>query len=289
MQDQEGIDYGYIPDWVVERFNWPSYWSIDSSSKLVILNPDQSPYAIEHSGDIVTIRSRCIAETCQSSRVAGLFAVLKGWRNELYAIYGPDKKLAFTMERSASPLFGIVTYGVHMTGYVNTKEGLKIWVPRRAKNKQTYPGMMDNTVAGGIAAGEEPFECMVREAAEEASLPESLVRPNLIAVGTVSYFTIRGANAGGETGLLQPECQYCYDLEIPEDVICRPADGEAEDFRLLSVAEVQECMKNGDFKANCALVLLDFFVRKGILTTENERDYAEIVTRLHRRLEFPMP
>lgn len=35
------------------------------------------------------------------------------------------------------------------------------------------------------------------------------------------------------------------------------------------------------------LVLLSFFVRRGILTPENEPDYIEIVSRLHRRLEFP--
>jgi 8-oxo-dGTP pyrophosphatase MutT (NUDIX family) len=63
-----------------------------------------------------------------------------------------------------------------MTAYVRAKEGVKFWVPRRARNKQTYGGMLDNTVAGGISTGEVPFECLVREASEEASLPEDLVR-----------------------------------------------------------------------------------------------------------------
>lgn len=34
-------------------------------------------------------------------------------------------------------------------------------------------------------------------------------------------------------------------------------------------------------------VLIDFFIRHGILTPENEPDYIEIVARLHRRFEFP--
>ena len=49
-------------------------------------------------------------------------------------------------------LLGVVTYGVHMTGFVRDERstyGMKIWVPRRAKSKQTYGGMLDNTVAGG--------------------------------------------------------------------------------------------------------------------------------------------
>ncbi len=84
--------------------------------------------------------------------------------------------------------------------------GMKIWVPRRATGKQTYPGMLDNTVAGGISSGEDKFESLVREAEEEASLPEDLVRTTAKAFAMVTYFYMRGANAGGETGLLQPEC-----------------------------------------------------------------------------------
>ncbi len=39
--------------------------------------------------------------------------------------------------------------------------------------------MLDNTVAGGITAGEAPFESMVRECQEEAGLPEAFVRSQL--------------------------------------------------------------------------------------------------------------
>lgn len=87
--------------------------------------------------------------------------------------------------------------------------------------------------------------------------------------------------------MCQPECQLVYDLEVSESVIPKPGDNEAEDFRLLTVAEVQKAMADGEFKPNCTLVLLDFFVRHGILTVENEPDYIEIVSRIHRRLEFP--
>lgn len=45
-------------------------------------------------------------------------------------------------------------------------------------------------------------------------------------------------------------------------------------------------MAEGQFKPNCAMVLLDFFVRHAILTPDNEADYAEIVSRLHRKLPF---
>lgn len=224
-----------------------------------------------------------------NARDEGKFRVLRGWRNELYPVYGPDGELLLDIERAASPLFGVVTYGVHMTAYVRAKDGIKVWVPRRAKNKQTYRGMLDNTVAGGISTGEVPFDCLVREASEEASLAEDLVRNGARAAGTVTYFYVRDERAGGETGLLQPECQYVYDLEVGEDVVPKPGDNEVEDFYLWTIGEVQRALANGEFKPNCALVLLDFFVRHGILTQSNEKDYIEIISRLHRRLEFPTP
>ena len=48
--------------------------------------------------------------------------------------------------------------------------------------------MLDNTVAGGIPEGMSPFEAIVKESMEEASLPEDLVRKHIRAVGAVSYF-----------------------------------------------------------------------------------------------------
>lgn len=224
----------------------------------------------------------------------------RGWRGEEYLIYvygghendrgSKGRELVVSMERSATPLFGVVTYGVHMTCYSYAKEegGMRIWTPTRAMDKQTYPGMMDNTVAGGLTTGEGVMDCLVREAGEEASLPEEIVRDKAKAVGTVTYFHVRDQRAGGETGLFQPECQYVFDLELLDEVVPTPDDGEVQDFRLMNVEEVQRAMAEGKFKPNCALILLDFFIRHGILTPENEPDYIEIVSRLHRRLEFTM-
>ncbi|KAH7355291.1 thiamine pyrophosphokinase-related protein-like protein [Rhexocercosporidium sp. MPI-PUGE-AT-0058] len=239
-------------------------------------------------------RSSAVAATASQWRAQSKFAVLKGWRDELYPVYGPGNELLFSVERSASCLFGVVTYGVHLMAYTRVPEseakgGIKLWVPRRARSKQTYPGMLDNTVAGGMATGETPLECVIRECGEEASLPEELVRENVRACGTVTYVYLRDERAGGETGLVQPECQYIFDLELPGDVVCRPCDGEVEEFFLWGVEEVREALGRGEFKPNCAMVMLDFFVRWGFLTKENEGDYEEIVRRLHRDLEFPGP
>ncbi|KAF1810480.1 thiamine pyrophosphokinase-related protein-like protein [Eremomyces bilateralis CBS 781.70] len=261
-----------LPDWEVDDFSTPR------TLTLIF-------------GDDAVFRSAAVARTVQAMRETGHFQVLEGWRDELYPVYDSDGSILFSLERSASPLFGIITYGVHMTAFTksNSSYGLKIWVPRRAKNKQTYPGMLDNSVAGGIASGENIFESLVRECAEEASLPESVVRESARPGGTVTYFYLRDARAGGETGLMQPECQYVYDLELPEDVTPKPGDEEVQEFYLWTVEEVQEALRKGEFKPNCALVILDFFVRHGIITSANEKHYIQLVSRLHRHLEFPTP
>ncbi|KAL9610723.1 MAG: hypothetical protein Q9167_004586 [Letrouitia subvulpina] len=269
---------GWILPWIVESMPWNDDWVLDHEKKRILPNLKglQSANLSE--------QNQIIERTLRRGQESGQFRVLEKWRNELYTIHGPNHIVS--MDRSGSPLFGIVTYGVHMTTYVNTPNGMKIWVPRRAKAK-TYGGMLDNTVAGGLSTGEDPFECLVREGSEEASFSEELVRSNAKLCGTISYFHVRDSRAGGETGLLQPEVQFVYDMEVGPNVIPKPNDGEVEDFRLWTIEEVQAALAEGHFKPNCAALLLDFFVRHGILSLQNEKDYVEIVSRLHRKLPFP--
>ncbi|KAF1347137.1 NUDIX hydrolase domain-like protein [Delphinella strobiligena] len=279
------VTLGYILPSVAEVLRGIPGWTLDDENRNLTLTL----------GDNEVDRSDVVAATTAAMRETGHFNILKGWRNELYPVYGPGpkKELLFSIERAASALFGIVSYGVHLTAYTYVKnketeeKELKLWTPRRAATKQTYGGMLDNTVAGGMATGEVPIECVIREAHEEASLPEDVVREKAKPAGTVTYFHIRDHRAGGETKLLQPECQYIFDLELPSGVEPKPCDDEVEQFYLLGVDELKDKLKAGEFKPNCAVVLLDFFVRHGVVNAENEDDFVEIVSRLHRKLEFP--
>lgn len=237
-------------------------------------------------------RSTKAAATTAYWRENKTFRVLEGWRDELYPVYGPLNHLLYSVERTAAALFGIVTYGSHLTAYVKdhtASHGIKLWIPRRSKSKGTYAGMLDNTVAGGMATGEEPLECIIREAEEEASLPDEVVRKNITAHGNITYIYMRNEQATGEVGLIQPEVECVYDLELPAGVVPKPNDSEVECFYLWTVEEVQEHLAKGEFKPNCALVLLDFFIRHGILTRDNEKDFDEINRRIHRPLDFPGP
>jgi len=82
------------------------------------------------------------------------------------------------------------------------------------------------------------LDTLVKEAAEEASLPAELVQKHVVAAGAVSYFYVRESSAGGEEGLLQPEVQYVYDLPLPDDVVPKPNDDEVETFTLMPLHEV---------------------------------------------------
>ena len=213
------------------------------------------------------------------------------------------------MERAGSGLFGIAVRGVHCTAYVRTANGLRLVIARRAATKAYYPGLLDNTIAGAQGSRESPWLAFIREGEEETGLRPS-VTSRAVAVSAISYIHRRDARAGGELGLIQPECEYCYDLELREGVEAeqvRVHDDEVAGFEFMTVRQTWDCLLRDEFKPNCGLVLIDFFIRWGFLRpgrdhwiTEEEdviasqqegwevsaEDYTEIISRLHRKVVF---
>ena len=189
---------GYLLETTVKRISWPSFRTIDHLARLVILPAGKD---LKH-------RNELMAKTLAEERDKQTFRVLAGWGDELYPIYGPSGELLLSMERAASRLFGIVTYGVHMITYIRCGSHFKFWVVRRSRIKNAYPGMLDNSVGGSLSTGERPFDCLIREAGEEASFPMKLIKDHAKACGKLSYFQIRGEYAGSGMGLLEPQVQY---------------------------------------------------------------------------------
>jgi hypothetical protein len=91
----------------------------------------------------------------------------------------------------------------------------------------------------------------------------------------------------GGNGLLEPSLKYVYDTEIDSKTVLQPADSEVEEFRLMTALEVKKNILVGNYKLMCLMVLVDFFIRHGSLTTENEKGYADLVVRTYRYLFFP--
>lgn len=75
-----------------------------------------------------------------------------------------------------------------------------------------------------------------------------------------------------------------HDDEVESFEVCLPASDFEADGKLLDIPQVKKALLSGDFKPNCGLILVDFLVRHGIVTPENEADYFEIGWRCHRRL-----
>ncbi|MCG8543863.1 MAG: DUF4743 domain-containing protein [Alphaproteobacteria bacterium] len=213
-------------------------------------------------------RSRAIDAPLRALAAEGL---IEAWREEMYPVT-PDWHVPPLMqiERAACPAFGIRAYGVHMTGYVRKPDGLYMWIARRARDKPTFPGMLDNMVAGGQPIGIGLRENMIKECAEEADIPEAIAR-HVVPVGMISY-----THAPPEG--CKPDQMFCFDLELPESFTPKAVDGEVEAFYLWPIGKVAETVRDSfAFKFNCNLAIIDFLVRHGILTPDDEPDYAAIV------------
>ena len=260
---------------IVETMPWTSQFSVDHEEKTVSIKYKEGQ----------DVETEAIRDQLERAHERGSFKILKNFRRELYPILNVDRKVL--MARGGSALFGILTQGVHAMAYNKSADShLRLWIPCRAKTKSTFPGMLDSTVGSGVFAGEDHFDCMVRAFSKEAMLPAELVKERARPVGTMSYFSIRDPRAGGEAGLLQPANHFLYDLELPENVLLKPMQDEVDDFRLLSMGEALTALREGQFKPNSAIAVIDFLIRHGHIRAENEPDYLNLIPRLHRRIHF---
>lgn len=209
-----------------------------------------------------------------------LFSTLRGWRNETLPVKTSfSGETLLEVERSACCLFGFRQYGVHVNGYVRNDSGdVYMWIARRSKTKQTYPGKLDNTVAGAISCEEGVLKTVIRECKEEAGIPEKLASSARPA-GTISYFQ------ENELGL-NPDTEFVFDLELPRSFEPTNTDDEVSDYYLLPIKEVKELIATNEFKPNSALVLLDFFIRHGAIDPDTEPNYIRFTQGCRRKLPY---
>ncbi|XP_015902476.3 nudix hydrolase 20, chloroplastic [Ziziphus jujuba] len=203
-------------------------------------------------------RTRAVGEVIKSLGEK----LIPGIRNELYPVTSSfGAPTFFSLERAAAPYFGIKVYGVQMNGYVE-KDGQKfLWIGKRSQLKPTYPGMLDQLVAGGLPHGIACGENLVKECEEEAGIPRS-ISSSAIAVGAVSYMDI-------DEYRYKRDVLFCYDLKLPESFIPWNEDGEVESFKLIPVPLVANVIRRTDlFKSNCTLVIIDFLFRHGYIKPE---------------------
>ncbi|KAI8948748.1 NUDIX hydrolase domain-like protein [Xylaria longipes] len=278
---------GYILPSVVANMPWTDKFRVDHGTRTVSI-----PWPTATRGGVSgSYETQAIAEQLERARESDSVPILRKWRAEPYKILGLEDCREVRIARAGSAVFGVHTRGVHALGYCRVSDSdndMRLWIPRRSSTKQTFPGMLDNTVGGGLTADEDVLGCLAREAQEEASLPEAWVLKHARPVGTISYFSIRDERAGGpdEVGLLQPATQILYDLELPADMVPQPLDGEVAEFLLWTPKQTMMALRDGQFKLNSAVAWIDFLIRHGYITALNEPEYLELVARIHRRICF---
>jgi hypothetical protein len=201
--------------------------------------------------------------------------IVTGWRNELFPVaqrfgLGP----LFDLERALVPYLGVKAYGVHLNGYVRDGDTIRLWVGKRSDDRPIEPGKLDHLVAGGLPSHISPFDNLMKEADEEASIPKELARRARPA-GAISYRMELN-------GHLRDDTLFVYDLELPRDFTPRNHDGEIAAFELMRLDEVEHILATTErFKFNVGLVVIDFMMRMGHLTPERS-DYCDIALALAR-------
>lgn len=176
---------------------------------------------------------------------------LPGWRNEFFCFWEtpscpPDVNSPpfFCVERSGFRHLGLMSHAVHINGFLPNGD---IWCARRALNKATDPGMLDNLAAGGLPTGETAMATAVRELEEEAGLHITNPR-QLHWAGAIRLQ--RQTPQGW-----QDETLLVYNLLLSDDFSPHNRDGEVMGFMRLSPRECLTRMQSGEFTNDACLAL----------------------------------
>lgn len=223
--------------------------------------------------DTAAKRTEAVEQACQSLAQSHGTPRLRGERYAVARRWGAAPVME--VDRGVVSLLGVRAYGVHVNGIIRDGGTERLWIAKRAVDKAVAPGKLDNMIAGGQPACLSLRDNLLKEAAEEADIPETMAR-TARPVGAISYCH---EDAWG----MKPDSMFVYDLEVPADFVPRNTDGEIECFRRMELDEVAARVRDSDdFKFNVNLVLMDFLVRHGILCPDSEPDYLEIVRGLRR-------
>ncbi|TWU77140.1 hypothetical protein ED733_008375 [Metarhizium rileyi] len=281
LDHEEPVGY-MLPDFIT-RMDWqvPGF-EINMTESFVRLNPATGP------GE--TVEQACekaFVALCKANvdRVSGLAKWVGLYDADDSPEYHPILGLPTGHARLEVPsplrgVFGIVTSGAHMTMYTFKDNNLHIWVAKRSPHV-TYASKYDQLAAGAVASedGNNPIVTMAREALEEACLEVDTETCKVTAGGSplgtlcigrlISFYDKKGAVAGSESGQLEPGIRHTFELEVPEAFEPTPGEPHAiEGFYLLTVEEVKDSLKAGNWKPNSALVMLSFLEARGLLPNE---------------------
>lgn len=204
-----------------------------------------------------------------------------------------EKTVLAHVNRGAAPYLGIDSVGVHLNCYVCRNDGKPgaersiegVWLAKRASTKLHFPNYWDSTVAGGQPANLSLFENIIKEAHEEAGVPEQWIRdPSnssdiYFSDHTHDPLTITTAKPDGTC--MKRSIYFSFDLQVPHSWTPTPIDGEVSEFRLYSVQELEKELRFGEsVRPSMRAVLLDFMMRHNIFQGDDSlNDLKEAMRR----------
>ncbi|RSL46204.1 hypothetical protein CEP53_010419 [Fusarium sp. AF-6] len=314
----QGIDevVGYMRDDVQRDMIWDTEnFTLNQHTRTILLNPK-----IQAGEDVATACRRVFSNICLLNR--GRFNnCIDRWlakdvpRREFQSLHISDStQQDLVIPLPIRGLFGVVTVGVHLNVYtvkqVDGRENVdRIWVSHRAKGVNvSYSGMLDQVVAGGMDPTDRvsgvlsPCITLKREAREEAGLHIDLGTRKVFMseedgttrlVGSVeqapaiTFYDCKDRNAGlMNEGHLEPGVRFVYDLKVDASFQPHAEERGIERFEALSVDEVKQSLHSLRWKPNCGLVMVDFMVRKGLVSEADDARLGDIMTGLRRPLPF---
>ncbi len=207
-------------------------------------------------------RTRALDEVARALAAEG---ALSAWRDERYAV-APELGASpwFLLERAAARYFGIRTYAAHVNGLVAGGGAWMMWLARRSPAKAIDPGLLDNLVGGGIAAGQSVAATVTKEAWEEAGIAAPLAAR---AEPTGTVLLCRSQPDG-----FQRETIYVHDLVLPDDFTPDGQDDETVEHRRVGFDEAARLIAQtsgpGVVTADASLVVLDCLLRRGAIAPD---------------------
>lgn len=263
--------------WVVQKMPWTSDFVVSHENPPTVQLMDSSD-----GRDTATACNTSLRQVIATAVEQHTFKGFDRAVSECFRIIGAQ--LPIHINRTASAIFGTAVQGVHMVVYKHTEDQMKIWVPSRPSTAFSFPGLLDSAVGGGVQAAQSPMQAVIQEADEEASLPGEYLKNHMRSCGALTYMSYTDDRTGYENGLMVPEVVYVYELEIPSEMELKPKDDEVERYTLMDVDEIAQSLKTRQFKPSSAAVMVDFLIRHGIITDENEENYLSLVRHNHRDL-----
>jgi 8-oxo-dGTP pyrophosphatase MutT (NUDIX family) len=257
----DGLRYGWVPAEFAQHLQaWPEVFEVRPDQ--VALHPSLTSY---------DARTDAVNTVVSALHAQG---IIDTWVDERYPVVRAfDETPAFAIERAAVLYFGLLGFGVHMNGLVESPEGTHVWLGTRSHDKPFFPGQLDQMVAGGQPMGIGITENLIKECQEEANIPADIAQ-QAQARGQIRY--MQETERGMDVSVI-----FVFDLWLPQDFTPENTDGEVESFALVPIDEVARLTDETTlFKDNCNLVNIDLLIRSGMITSEHP-DFAQLTSILY--------